>query len=495
MPSAKPFNPLAGLDLPPLLEMSAAEALEKAGYNLDDGHDALAGMAAFAAAVRVYNAAFPPREPKQPRKVGRNDPCPCGSGRKYKKCCARSPEPETAPRAPHRAPNVDPFDLIPRLFPTDGDPEEDLRVLSRIFQEDPGLREVRFGKDRLREFLLGELRGKTEEDRTPDLYRELMRRYLREVEPPASLGDLKQKVLEAAPRWRDDPAALRAMAAGVALELLAEAMAEETPSVADDPTPLDLIVYELTITNMVEAQVRWPEWVEGMGGPDALRQHLARGQPLPLEGLPLDAAEAIPDEVREAAEEHLQELVEEILAEGLPQGLPFASVLPCLVRFALLVRETPKPARQEVTRIFLETAEELGREDAELFDEFLDQWVLEHGDEADEPTLKRIGSVRNLLAGGDIPAPLGSALLLHALKRGSEGFSDLEGAPALAAEDGESATGALSPEFLERYGDFLWEQALPDMARRTWNLCRLFGPLPPSVDEKLSRWEAGRLRG
>jgi uncharacterized protein YecA (UPF0149 family) len=21
------------------------------------------------------------------RKVGRNDPCPCGSGKKYKKCC------------------------------------------------------------------------------------------------------------------------------------------------------------------------------------------------------------------------------------------------------------------------------------------------------------------------------------------------------------------------------------------------------------------------
>ncbi|OYV65112.1 MAG: hypothetical protein B7Z72_12525, partial [Gemmatimonadetes bacterium 21-71-4] len=22
--------------------------------------------------------------------VGRNDPCPCGSGKKYKKCCLRS---------------------------------------------------------------------------------------------------------------------------------------------------------------------------------------------------------------------------------------------------------------------------------------------------------------------------------------------------------------------------------------------------------------------
>ena len=35
-------------------------------------------------------------EPKQPvrkkvagKKVGRNDPCPCGSGKKYKHCCGR----------------------------------------------------------------------------------------------------------------------------------------------------------------------------------------------------------------------------------------------------------------------------------------------------------------------------------------------------------------------------------------------------------------------
>lgn len=32
-------------------------------------------------------------DPKEPRelvrrmKIGRNDPCPCGSGRKFKKCC------------------------------------------------------------------------------------------------------------------------------------------------------------------------------------------------------------------------------------------------------------------------------------------------------------------------------------------------------------------------------------------------------------------------
>jgi len=27
--------------------------------------------------------------PVRVKKVGRNDPCPCGSGKKYKKCCGR----------------------------------------------------------------------------------------------------------------------------------------------------------------------------------------------------------------------------------------------------------------------------------------------------------------------------------------------------------------------------------------------------------------------
>jgi preprotein translocase subunit SecA len=29
------------------------------------------------------------KEPVRNQKVGRNDPCPCGSGKKYKKCCGR----------------------------------------------------------------------------------------------------------------------------------------------------------------------------------------------------------------------------------------------------------------------------------------------------------------------------------------------------------------------------------------------------------------------
>ena len=35
-------------------------------------------------------AAEPPSDPLPPRKAGRNEPCPCGSGKKYKKCCGRT---------------------------------------------------------------------------------------------------------------------------------------------------------------------------------------------------------------------------------------------------------------------------------------------------------------------------------------------------------------------------------------------------------------------
>ncbi|MBE0565935.1 MAG: SEC-C domain-containing protein, partial [Krumholzibacteria bacterium] len=42
--------------------------------------------AASAGASRPAPAAARPVQREEP-KVGRNDPCPCGSGKKYKKCC------------------------------------------------------------------------------------------------------------------------------------------------------------------------------------------------------------------------------------------------------------------------------------------------------------------------------------------------------------------------------------------------------------------------
>ena len=40
-------------------------------------------------ALKADNYFPEPPKPRKVEKIGRNDPCPCGSGNKYKKCCAK----------------------------------------------------------------------------------------------------------------------------------------------------------------------------------------------------------------------------------------------------------------------------------------------------------------------------------------------------------------------------------------------------------------------
>lgn len=45
----------------------------------------------------------------QSRPIGRNEPCPCGSGRKYKRCCGISAAPQlNTPKQPEGSPPLDP---------------------------------------------------------------------------------------------------------------------------------------------------------------------------------------------------------------------------------------------------------------------------------------------------------------------------------------------------------------------------------------------------
>ncbi len=65
------------------LGLRAARATPKPRY---DAFQHLGGTPAWQSRpAQPGPLAIPPRES---RKIGRNDPCPCGSGKKYKKCCA-----------------------------------------------------------------------------------------------------------------------------------------------------------------------------------------------------------------------------------------------------------------------------------------------------------------------------------------------------------------------------------------------------------------------
>jgi uncharacterized protein len=36
----------------------------------------------------------PAQMERKPPRIGRNDPCPCGSGKKFKRCCLKDPKDE-----------------------------------------------------------------------------------------------------------------------------------------------------------------------------------------------------------------------------------------------------------------------------------------------------------------------------------------------------------------------------------------------------------------
>ncbi len=59
-----------------------------AGYSTT--HETYEGENAQREAARNVNRPAAPKQPvKADPKIGRNDPCPCGSGKKYKNCCGR----------------------------------------------------------------------------------------------------------------------------------------------------------------------------------------------------------------------------------------------------------------------------------------------------------------------------------------------------------------------------------------------------------------------
>lgn len=90
---------LPSLDLPPAVRAALPEALAVFVCWLEDS-GRLAGGRSLGALIGALSAAYQERcSPrgglrvppivKKTTDIGRNDPCPCGSGRKYKKCCAK----------------------------------------------------------------------------------------------------------------------------------------------------------------------------------------------------------------------------------------------------------------------------------------------------------------------------------------------------------------------------------------------------------------------
>jgi yecA family protein len=81
------------LDLVPKEKLAALDAKGKDALRTDMGALVATTHETFTALRR---AALPHTSPATSTRVSRNGPCPCGSGKKYKRCCIDRPAPPTA---------------------------------------------------------------------------------------------------------------------------------------------------------------------------------------------------------------------------------------------------------------------------------------------------------------------------------------------------------------------------------------------------------------
>jgi uncharacterized protein len=72
------------------LDAQAPDLIPMIVENLNAWTKSRARPASAASAAPAATAANANETPGSRRKVGRNDPCPCRSGRKYKRCCGAS---------------------------------------------------------------------------------------------------------------------------------------------------------------------------------------------------------------------------------------------------------------------------------------------------------------------------------------------------------------------------------------------------------------------
>ena len=69
---------------------AAAAEPERVGASQKTIGDVFASMMSRPPVAPHGAAPAPVAAPRAQPAVGRNDPCPCGSGKKYKKCCGRN---------------------------------------------------------------------------------------------------------------------------------------------------------------------------------------------------------------------------------------------------------------------------------------------------------------------------------------------------------------------------------------------------------------------
>ncbi len=189
--------------MPPIAQADRA-LITEAGYDADDQRERELGLMALHCAGMFFETGTVKGTPP-----GRNEPCPCGSGKKYKKCCRAEDEAKaTAP-----APKME-VGHLPQIF-NDEAMDADQDKLYNLLLDEPTLQHIRYDPSVLDPYLVAGLPGNEAEldaEGWTDVMTDLAQKF--HVEHASEL-DVVGALLHCGRTGTRDMLTLRALANGV----------------------------------------------------------------------------------------------------------------------------------------------------------------------------------------------------------------------------------------------------------------------------------------
>jgi len=460
------------------------EDLRRAGYPLDDEKSVELGMLAYSMASIIWSTRDLPSAQHRPQeKTGRNAPCPCGSGRKYKKCCEVKSERESQPWVrPTSRPELD-WRCVPAFI---GSKRfmKDLEALVDVIEADPELREFIFPALEAADFYQKSLEaaldnGERPEDETKFLD-EIGLRYGRE-KLNATCFKRMDEVFEKRASSADDPDTFRVFATGKFLCMLHEAAKGEESLLA-------CVIFRISINQFLRTLELQDSIIQRLGGLERLRK-IADQDP-----------KRFADEIQElffsidrkdmqallAQSQHDHDLLRKDIKDNpLPVAFPAAGMLPFFLELTLSLREEASGAcRQSEDRMMMRALsaaiDQVLPEDLHLYAARLGTWV-EENPQADAKVAARVNNVRMML---EIESLVNQFMPTFLAQSAQPAITEI--AEAIKAMQYQGQPGNFDAEFLEKYGDHLLGQGYPKaIVLRTWKLCEKLGPLPEGIAEKI----------
>jgi SEC-C motif-containing protein len=364
------------------------QGLVDAGYDPTSDHEMQIGVMAYDAAMLVYThvSRQPPVQLPKKARAGRNDPCPCGSGRKYKKCCI---DMDRVPSAANDLgfPRAFGPQIVPQLFDHDAT-FEDMQRLSRIMDRDPAFASIGFSAAEIYAFmdraskkepaLFAALTNGDRETSKPALD-DLSALFCRECSDlDFGRSVIKDRCVEAAKRVRSSDE-VRALATAICLVLMGEA--------SDDPAddPLADLLFRKALFSAVGNVGIVNKVLDRFGGEDELRRLIATNATSVTERMKSIAdelSESEADLLRTEFDRNHENLWHTITEEEFPVPLPFATLMALVGRLAATQRNKT-PSTDELVAIVETFSRELMEDDYVLYVKMLDGWLTENNGRSD----------------------------------------------------------------------------------------------------------------